>query len=427
MRFFSRSVLSLAENMTSLGGPMMIANATGIFIANATLYDGPFTDPKSLQQTLTYVWVVFLSTLLGCIIITTVLGNVIVITAILVESHLRTPPNFLIMSLAFADLLVASFVMPLGAVYEVTREWRFSPELCDLWTGSDVLCCTSSILHLVAIALDRYWAVTNVEYIHKRTPRLMSKMIITIWSISFLVSIAPSFGMKDEGWLDRVLQQKICIAAKSRIRKHTGTQGSSSGPNVYARHGGVIAGLVSGCTGQTGIIATAIVGAIGQPLPTITEGTTTNITTMTTGTSGSSGLPTKSMADFETDAPTEATSSTAQAPTQLPKPKKRKNKKGPLDSKRERKAAKTLAIITGVFVGCWMPFFVLALILPLCRKLHCIVPQYVLSFSVWLGYLNSTINPFIYTTFNPEFRNAFRRLFRGQRGPRRGGPPPRYV
>lgn len=77
MRFFSRSVLSLAENMTSLGGPMMIANATSIFIANATFYDGPFTDPKSIQQTLAYVWVVFLSTLLGCIIITTVLGKCI--------------------------------------------------------------------------------------------------------------------------------------------------------------------------------------------------------------------------------------------------------------------------------------------------------------------------------------------------------------
>ncbi len=75
MRFFSRSVLSLAGNMTSLGGPMMIANATSIYVANATLFANSTADVKSLQQTLAYAWIVFLSALLGCIIITTVLGK----------------------------------------------------------------------------------------------------------------------------------------------------------------------------------------------------------------------------------------------------------------------------------------------------------------------------------------------------------------
>lgn len=45
--------------------------------------------------------------------------------------------------------------MPLSAVYEISKEWKLGPELCDMWTSSDVLCCTASILHLVAIALDR--------------------------------------------------------------------------------------------------------------------------------------------------------------------------------------------------------------------------------------------------------------------------------
>jgi len=82
-------------------------------------------------------------------------GNVFVIAAILLEKNLQSVANYLILSLAVADLLVACLVMPLSAVYEISREWKLGPELCDMWTSSDVLCCTASILHLVAIALDR--------------------------------------------------------------------------------------------------------------------------------------------------------------------------------------------------------------------------------------------------------------------------------
>ncbi|EDS36296.1 5HT-dro2A receptor [Culex quinquefasciatus] len=81
--------------------------------------------------------------------------NVFVIAAILLERNLQSVANHLILSLAVADLLVACLVMPLGAVYEVSKEWRLGADLCDMWTSSDVLCCTASILHLVAIALDR--------------------------------------------------------------------------------------------------------------------------------------------------------------------------------------------------------------------------------------------------------------------------------
>jgi 5-hydroxytryptamine receptor 1 len=84
------------------------------------------------------------------------IGNVFVIAAILLEKNLQSVANYLILSLAVADLLVACLVMPLSAVYEISREWKLGPELCDMWTSSDVLCCTASILHLVAIALDRY-------------------------------------------------------------------------------------------------------------------------------------------------------------------------------------------------------------------------------------------------------------------------------
>ena len=47
------------------------------------------------------------------------LGNIFVIAAIVLERNLQCVANYLILSLAVADLLVAVLVMPLGAVYEV--------------------------------------------------------------------------------------------------------------------------------------------------------------------------------------------------------------------------------------------------------------------------------------------------------------------
>jgi 5-hydroxytryptamine receptor 1 len=96
----------------------------------------------------------------------------------------------------------------------------------------------------------------------------------------------------------------------------------------------------------------------------------------------------------------------------------RRDKKESLEAKRERKAAKTLAIITGAFVVCWLPFFILALLMPLCDA--CYISDYIQSFFLWLGYFNSTLNPVIYTIFSPEFRQAFKRILCG--GGRRSRP-----
>jgi len=94
-------------------------------------------------------------------------------------------------------------------------------------------------------------------------------------------------------------------------------------------------------------------------------------------------------------------------------------RKESLEAKRERKAAKTLAVITGAFMACWLPFFVQVLVMALCQD-DCPLPEYVANAFQWLGYINSTLNPCIYTVFNPEFRQAFKRiLFGGTKASRR--------
>lgn len=61
--------------------------------------------------------------------------------------------------------------------------------------------------------------------------------------------------------------------------------------------------------------------------------------------------------------------------------------------------------IPGVFLICWLPFFVTHILNTHCRT--CYVPPALYSAFTWLGYVNSALNPIIYTTFNIEFRRAF--------------------
>ena len=73
----------------------------------------------------------------------------------------------------------------------------------------------------------------------------------------------------------------------------------------------------------------------------------------------------------------------------------------------ETKAAKTLGIIVGGFILCWLPFFTMYLVRAFCP--NCIHPT-VFSVLFWLGYCNSAINPCIYALFSKDFRFAFKKI-----------------
>jgi len=78
---------------------------------------------------------------------------------------------------------------------------------------------------------------------------------------------------------------------------------------------------------------------------------------------------------------------------------------------RERKAAKTLGIVMGVFCACWVPFFVTNLLYGICRHVGCVRHADVLfRVFTWLGYINSGMNPVIYACSLRDFRRAFARI-----------------
>ncbi|KAJ7989197.1 hypothetical protein DPEC_G00317010, partial [Dallia pectoralis] len=114
----------------------------------------------------------FLVTFLSLVAVLTALLNAAVILAIVNTKKLHLPANYLICSLAVTDFLVSILVMPLSILVVATNRWLLGCVACETWLRVDMTCCTCSILHLCAIALDRHWAITKaLEYVSRRTPR----------------------------------------------------------------------------------------------------------------------------------------------------------------------------------------------------------------------------------------------------------------
>ncbi|XP_035678963.1 alpha-2A adrenergic receptor-like [Branchiostoma floridae] len=146
-----------------------------------------------------------------------VVGNSLVIYACLTDSKLRRPHHWFLISLAVSDLTVGLLVMPFALVNEVRGSWPFGSVWCEIHVTVDVLACTASIYNLCAIALDRYWCSTRMNYARLQSStrvgaliltvmnyaRLQSStrvgaLILTVWVLALTVCLPPLMGWGEE-------------------------------------------------------------------------------------------------------------------------------------------------------------------------------------------------------------------------------------
>ncbi|UJR28020.1 hypothetical protein I4U23_009279 [Adineta vaga] len=75
----------------------------------------------------------------------------------------------------------------------------------------------------------------------------------------------------------------------------------------------------------------------------------------------------------------------------------------------QEKAFRQLFAIVFGFTCCFLPYFILYMVVAFCGSC---VSERVLTATIWLGYVNSTMNPFLYVLSNKHFRRTFHRLLK---------------
>uniref|UniRef100_A0A665VM52 5-hydroxytryptamine receptor 7 n=1 Tax=Echeneis naucrates TaxID=173247 RepID=A0A665VM52_ECHNA len=309
------------------------------------------------EQILSYgrVEKVLIGGVLTMLTLSTICGNLLVVISVCFVKKLRQPSNYLIVSLAVADLSVALAVMPFVSITDlIGGQWIFGQFFCNVFIAMDVMCCTASIMTL-NISLCRYLGITKpLTYPVRQNGCCMAKMILSVWLLSASITLPPLFG-----WAQNVNDGRVC--------------------------------LISQDFGYT-IYSTAVAFYIPMSVMLIMYYRIYRAAKLREHASGETG----SVEGTEAEEEEESLDCVAAS-----------------IFKREQKAAATLGIVVGAFTFCWLPFFLVSTARPFVCGVECsCVPLWLERTLLWLGYANSLINPFIYAFFNRDLRTTYSNLLR---------------
>ncbi|XP_055211722.2 D(4) dopamine receptor [Gorilla gorilla gorilla] len=356
----------------------------------------------------------------GVLLIGAVLaGNSLVCVSVATERALQTPTNSFIVSLAAADLLLALLVLPLFVYSEVQGgAWLLSPRLCDALMAMDVMLCTASIFNLCAISVDRFVAVAMpLRYNRQGGSRRQLLLIGATWLLSAAVAAPVLCGLNDVRGRDPA----VCrLEDRDYVVYSSVCSFFLPCPLMLLLYWATFRGLQRWEVARRAKLhrrAPRRPSGPGPPSPTPLAPRLPQDPCVPDCAPPAPGLPQCPYGpDCAPAAPglprgpcgPDCTPPDAVRAAALP-PQTRRRRRAKITG-RERKAMRVLPVVVGAFLLCWTPFFVVHITQALCPA--CSVPPRLVSAVTWLGYVNSALNPVIYTVFNAEFRNVFRKALR---------------
>lgn len=427
-----------------------------------------FQNGSSSSSSSSLAEIVFVAALMGTCIFITAVGNMLVVISVLIYPPLNCPHNHFLLSLACTDLAVATLVMPFHVVSFVTGDrWPLGSALCHAWLTTDILTCTASILHLCAVAADRYTAVHDpIRYALTRSWKRTLVRALAVWTASVVISVPPLIGWNNDpkgsplydgtaltckltdnkGFvvysalgsffipltLMTFLYAKIFLATRARLRARVRAAAPSS-----TRETNTVASTIQDRATYRAVAAElATNNCIASSETTdrektkAEEGNSTDHHPNRNPTTRSDSqlehhrreldvqkLQRGNANDANDNGSRETfpfsviskrkvskTASTGERETSTRVTESRYRS----TMLRERRAARTATVVIGAFVACWLPFFVVYLVFPFCESCAESTSDGFVRFVVWLGYVNSCLNPIIYTIFSVDFRRAFK-------------------